>query len=134
MCIIQQDSNDLLNAASPCGVKHSSGIGVWDKLDAGTIVWLLPGMWGMFWVHRVRVVEALQCTVDVAGHGQVDSVLVIVPGKGKATVSHGMPILGDLVLFLESSEEVHGIIAVGVAYGKVIHDQGKAHIPGVMVP
>ncbi len=76
----------------------------------------------------------LQHAVDVAGHGQVNGALVIVPGKGKAAVACGMPILGDLVLLLESSEEVHGIITVGVADGKGIHDQGKAHIPGVMPP
>jgi len=69
VCIIQQDSNDLLNAAAPRGIKHSSGIGVWGKLDAGAIVRWLPGMWGMFWVCRARVVETLQCTVNVAGHG-----------------------------------------------------------------
>jgi len=70
----------------------------------------------------------------VAGHGQVDGALVIVPGKGKAAVACGIPILGDLVLLLESREEMHGIIAVGVADDKVIHNQGEAHIPGVMLP
>jgi len=132
--IVQQDANDLLNTAAPCGVKRSSGIGVWDKLDAGAVVQLLPGMWGMFRVRWVRVVEALQCVIDVAGHGQVNGALVIVPVKGKAAVARGMPVLGDLVLFLESIEEVHGIVVGGVAYGKLIHDQGKAHIPGVMLP
>ncbi len=29
---------------------------------------------------------------------------------------------------------MHDIVAVGVADGEVIHDQGKAHIPGVMSP
>jgi len=29
---------------------------------------------------------------------------------------------------------VHGIVAVGVAYNKVIHNQGKVQIPGVMLP
>jgi len=46
----------------------------------------------------------------------------------------GIPILGDLVVLLESGEEMHGIITVGVADGKVIHDQGKTHIPGVVSP
>jgi len=72
---------------------------------------------------------------NVAVHGQCSRAWI---GQrcteGKATVAHGIPILGDLVLFLECSEEVHGIVAVGIAYGKVIHNQGKAYIPGDMSP
>jgi len=120
--------------AAPCGIKCSGGVRVGDKLDVCTIVRLLPGMWGMFWVRRVRVAKALECTVDVAWHGQVDGALFIIPGKGEAAVACGIPILGDLVLFLESGEEMHGIISVGVTDGEVIHDQGKAYIPGVMSP
>ncbi len=78
--------------------------------------------------------KALECTVNVTGHGQVDGVLVIIPGKGVAAVTGGIPILGDLVVLLESSEEMRGIIAIGVVDGKVIHDQGKLHIPSVMAP
>ncbi len=66
----------------PRGIKASGGVRVGDKLDVCPIIRSLPGMWGMFRVCRVRVAKALECTVNVTGHAQVDSALFIIPGKG----------------------------------------------------
>jgi len=46
----------------------------------------------------------------------------------------GIPIFGDLVMGVQGSEKVSGVILVGVAYGKVIHDQSELDVSGVMLP
>jgi len=102
MCIIQQDSNDLLNVAAPRGIKHSSGIGVWGKLDAGAVVWWMPGMWGMFQALWVWVLGLLEGMLNVPGHGQIHCVQGIIPGDGQATVPASLPIFCYLIVFFKA--------------------------------
>jgi len=41
---------------------------------------------------------------------------------------------GDLVMAMEHSQEMGGIIMVGVTHGKVINNQGEVDVAGVMFP
>jgi len=58
----------------------------------------------------------------------------IVPLQRETTILGGIPILSNLVMGVEGSEEVHDIIPVGVVDGKVIHDQSEPDVVGIVLP
>jgi len=67
--IVEEYPDDFLDMFAICCVQGWGGVGVWCKLGFGTIVWLLPRMWGMFWTWWMQMLEALECSVNVSWHG-----------------------------------------------------------------
>jgi len=91
-------------------------------------------MGGMLWPSRGGMMEALQGTIDVPWHGEVDGALGVVPAETETAIPGGVPILGDLILLPQGGQEMHGIIAGGVPNSKIVYDQGEADIPGGVAP
>jgi len=92
----------------------------WGVLDFGAISGALPSVGGMLGVLWMRVMETHEGMLNVTRHGEIDSVLGIIPLEGEATIPGGGPIFSDLVMFMEGVEEVVGIILFGIMNGKVI--------------
>jgi len=97
---------------------------IWSVLDFGTIGGLLPSMQGMYGSLGVWVVEMHKSMFNIPQHRGAP---VIVPLQGEATVPGGFPIIGDLVMAMEHSQETGGIITIG----KIIDIQGEADVMGV---
>jgi len=66
-----------------------SGVGA---LCGSAIYQFVPGMGGVFSAFGQWVVKSFECLLDVAGHGDVHCVLVIVPSQGHAAIVAGCPI------------------------------------------
>jgi len=132
--IQEEDTNNFLDAFAISSIKGSGVVWCRGTLDFGTKTGALPSVWGMLRVFGLGVMKAQKGTFNIARHGQINSTLGIVPVEGEATVTGGCPIFGDMIMVPEGSEEVVGIVLVGVANGKIIHNQGEADVTGIMLP
>ena len=63
-------------------------------------------MRGIFRAFGGGMSEFGKCFLDVARHGDVDVVFVVVPVEGEATVLCAFPVDGTLVSGLDRSDEV----------------------------
>jgi len=134
MGIIQEDTNNFLDAFAIVSIKGSSVVWCRGILDFGTITGVLPSVWGMLRTSGMGVTKVQKGMFNIARHGQINGMVGIVPLEGEAAVTGGGPIFGDMIMAPEGSEEVVGIVLVGVANDKVIHNQGEADVAGIMLP
>jgi len=88
----------------------------------------------MFWLCGGQVAEMEQCPFNVPGHGQVNSTVLIIPSNSETAVSCGCPIFTDLVVLLEGTHEVNGVLSVGVFDSKIIFHKGKCNWVHVVPP
>jgi len=72
----------------------------WGVLDFDAITGALPSMWGMFGALGMGVTEMQEGMLNVTRHGEINSLLGIVPLEGKTTILGGCPIFSDLLMFL----------------------------------
>jgi len=85
-------------------------------------------MWCMFRLQGVWVAEMHKGTFDIPQHRDVHSALIVVPLQGEASILGGFPIFGDLVMVMECSQEMGGIVPVGVMHCKVINNQSEVDV------
>jgi hypothetical protein len=78
-------------------------------LDFATVAGYIPDMGAVFSCCWERMLELVVCSFDVAGHGDVNVVLFIVPFDGEATVECGGPDGRDGVQAVNCLDEVVGI-------------------------
>jgi hypothetical protein len=87
----------------------------------------IPGMRCIFGAGRSRMIEALEGTLYVSRHRQINvsGAGVVVPVQGKPDVALAGPIRGaDVFLFDDLDEGVYLHLA-GVADSEIIHHEGE---------
>ena len=80
------------------------------------------------------MLEALQKFLDVAWHGDVDGALVVVPVEADSTIKFAVPVDVQGVMFLESFEQVVGMLFSDIFDTEVIYDEGKTDGTGDVFP
>ncbi len=70
-------------------------VSIFGELDLGAIIRLVPCVWGILPFHGTGVLEFVQGLFDVAGHGNVDGTVGVVPSEGEAAVERAGPVEGD---------------------------------------
>jgi len=76
----------------------------------------------------------LECPFNVARHGDVHSVHVIIPCQGHATIMAGCPVLSDLVVLIQGIQEMLHISLGSVPDGKVVNNYHEMYVMGGMHP
>jgi len=99
--IIEEDTNDFLHMFAIGSIKGSCVVRFRGVLDFGAIGGSLPGMQQMFWALWVGGAELHEGLFNVPGHGNVNSVLIVIPLEHEATIAGCLPIFGDLVMGME---------------------------------
>ncbi len=79
MGVVEEDTNDFLETFVVGSIKHGGVVRFRGVLDFCAISGVLPGMGGMFWVQGMGMVKPEEGMFNIARHGDVDVVLVIVP-------------------------------------------------------
>jgi hypothetical protein len=97
----------------------------------GTVVpmWRVLGTFG-WWVLIFG-----KCGRDVSGHGHVACSSNVVPLKRDATVEAGIPIDSDVfVVGSKEIDEMIGVVATGVLYPEIVHDEGEHGLSSLVLP
>ena len=74
---------------------------------------------------RFRVMEPLPSFFAVAGHGEADGTVVVVPIQGEPDVSSPLPIHGDVIVAFECVDEVIGVFFSHIFHTEVIDTESK---------
>ncbi len=78
--------------------------------------------------------KALEGTRNVARHGYIDVMALIVPIESEPNVPVATPVLGAFVFLGNDSNEVVNILLVSVSYTKVVNGEGEHQITVEMLP
>jgi hypothetical protein len=73
------------------------------------------------------MVQCVEGTGDVAGHGEVYGVIDVVPLEGEAAVESAFPVGGDDVEEFEGVNEVLGVVVANVFDSEVVGDERERH-------
>jgi hypothetical protein len=93
-------------------------------LDFNTILNGVVTMGGVLGMSGSKMLEAGKCCYDVAGHGQIADVIVIIPFACDATVKSGFPVDGNgFIVATEKVEEVVGVFFANVLNCKVVDNE-----------
>ena len=103
-------------------------------LLSGAISWGSPGVRRVFGACGFGVDKPLEGPCNVARHGEIDVVLVIVPGEGKADLPAAAPILRTFVFCGDDGDELFDILFVCVTDAKVVDDKGEHQVAVCMFP
>ena len=71
------------------------------------------------------MVETLQCFFDIIWHGEIDMLILVIPFEVDSAECCSLPIDGNIIMFLESGDEVFSSVSADVLDAKIIYDQGK---------
>ena len=88
----------------------------------------------MLWAFGRRMLEFVQCCLEIFWHGDVAGACGIVPVDGDSAEEGTGPVNGDGVEFLEGLDEVVGVLFADVLDPKVINDKGENYGLGVVLP
>lgn len=91
-------------------------------------------MGGVLGAAGWRVLELVEGSGNVAGHGDVTCPGVVVPCQGEAEVFSSCPVGSDDVLDLEGREQILGVGAADALDTKVINNKGEEDATGRMAP
>jgi hypothetical protein len=70
-----------------------------------------------------RVLQFMQGIGNVAGHGDINNPLLVLPVKGEATVECADPVLGVKVICFGGLNDMLGVFGTSVLDTKVIHNK-----------
>jgi hypothetical protein len=132
--IKQENTNYFLDAGFVGGGQFGCGVFGGCKLFLGSIIRSRPGMWRMLWCGRRGMCKTKEGSLNVAGHGYVDSVPVICPGEGEPTVFGARPIDFEDVVLVEDADQVINICFVDILDAKVIHYEGELDGASLVLP
>jgi len=96
----QEDAHNFLDVFGVGSIEKWGGAQEVSKLHFGTIFGLLPGMWRILGSCRWWMAEVQEHVFDVAGHGEIDHAVDVVPSDGEAAVASGGPVFTDLIVLL----------------------------------
>ena len=82
----------------------------------------------------VGMLELMQCFIDVAWHGDVNSPVGVTPHKGEAAKKRPSPVNGDCVQAAEFSNEVVRGGVAGVFDTKIVNEQREHNVQVYMCP
>jgi len=82
MGIIAEDFNNFLDVLAISSIKGSGVVRCRGILDFGAIIGVLPSVWGMLRAVGMGVTKVQEGMLNVARHGEINSVLGIVPLEG----------------------------------------------------
>ena len=71
------------------------------------------------------MVELLQSGFDVAWHGYMHLVILVVPIYGDADIKCSFPVVCYFLIFFEGRNQVLCILFYSVFYPKIVDDKGK---------
>ena len=74
---------------------------------------------------RQRVLKAKECSLNIPRHRDVNSACHVIPIEGQSAVLLAVPIRSDLVILLESRDEVLCSIGANVLDTEIIDTQGE---------
>ena len=66
--------------------------------------------------------EPGECSFDIAGHGEVDFALRVVPVKCNAKVPSSVPVFFDFVVLFKCLDEVVDVSFIDVFNPEIVHD------------
>ena len=78
------------------------------------------------------MVEAFESSFNVARHGDITSVVGVVPFEGEATVEFDLPVGGDCVLLTEDGCQMLGMFAANIFDCKVVDYKAKGDGSGLV--
>ena len=81
-----------------------------------------------------KLSESGECSFNVAGHGEVDFMFLVVPIKCDAKIPSSFPVFFNFVVLLKCLDEVVDISFVNVFNTKTVHNQCEADGSPVMSP
>ena len=121
--IVEEDANNFADPGGCCGVQRRRGVQS-GHLDLGSIlgkhmfVGAVRGGW-------ISVAKAFQSSGNIAGHGEFDRALGVVPVKVEATELGSGPVNGDGVVLAEGGDEKVGSGLANILDAKVIDNESK---------
>ena len=83
---------------------------------------------------RFSVMETPPSFFAVAGHGEADGTVVVVPMQGKPDVAAPLPIRGDVIVAFECVDEMIGVFFSHIFHTEVIDTEGKTDGSPIMRP
>lgn len=95
--IEEEHANNFLETCDAEWVKRGGSISRGSKLSVAAIDRFNPGRGSMLGSRRCDNVEAFESFGNVTGHGEIDGVIVIIPGEGDAAVEFTTPVSGHFV-------------------------------------
>ena len=120
--IEEEGSEDFLDSFGVGGVEGRRGVFHGGILGRRTIIRLDPGVRGMLWVGRCRMLKSLEGAFDVARDGDVAGSVNVVKSERESAVLLGVPIDAGGVQQSQSVQEVLGVVRVGVLDAEVVDD------------
>ena len=76
-------------------------------------------MLGMFWAILLVFLQLLE---DVARHGHIEGVVMIIPFEAYAAIQISIPIFGELIFFFDRPDEVVYVLVTCVFYPKIMNN------------
>ena len=80
------------------------------------------------------MVEFCECSVDIAGHGDVDVSFAVMPIEGQAAIQCAGPVDCDIIIRLEGVDEMHCIGFGVVLDAKVVNAENESGSFGAVSP
>jgi hypothetical protein len=127
--IVQCRPDDTLDSRALILVEWWRVVGWSGELGLFAVDWCVPRVWCKFGSVRFRVLELMQGAFDVAGHGQVDCSVQVVPLERYTEVELGLPVIGNLAFLLKCIEQV-----VSVLFADVFDGEAESDGPCDMAP
>lgn len=78
--------------------------------------------------------EAPKGTFNIARHGDINGTVSVVPLECESNILFASPILGDLVMLLETIHEMFGIGTFGIFDAKIVYNEGKLDVTRLVPP
>ena len=121
-CMVEKSPNDLLDKADNLWQKRGGFVKIF---VFGVIDGLRPSVGGILSAFGVGMLELVQCFIYVSWHGDVDSLVGVIPREIEAAEKRSRPVDGDGAQAAECGNEmVRGVVA-GVIDAEIIDNQRK---------
>ena len=121
--IVEESPNNLLEKVDGLWRKRGGVVEIFNVLDFGAIDGLCPGVGGILSALWVGMLELMQCFVDVAWHGDINSTVGVTPSEGEAAENISIPFDGDGVHAVECGDEMVCGGVAGVLDAEIFNNQ-----------
>ena len=81
-----------------------------------------------------RISKAGECSFNIAGHGEVDFMFLVVPVKCNAKIPSSFPVFFDFLVLLKCLDEVVDVSFVNVFNTEIVNGQCEADGLPVVFP
>ena len=131
--IVEKKPNNFLESGGDFFWVEGFGlIGFWGHLDFTPVDRLCEWRRGMLGTSRSRDLEAFECLGNIAGHGQEDGSINVVPIKGDTAVELSGPIGCHFIFTGDDGRKVFGVLSSHVLDPEVIYYEREEDGTGVM--